>query len=74
MESAASTESILALWDRFTGSPEEEWTFWQTLAAICLSDTPISAILEESSIPRLTNPEEGGLSVIERLLVEHNCS
>jgi hypothetical protein len=74
MESMASTDTILALWDRPTGPPDEEWKYWQTFADICLSDTSISAILEESSVRQLTSCGEGGLSVIERLLVEHECS
>ncbi|KAJ7932904.1 hypothetical protein B0H13DRAFT_1953783, partial [Mycena leptocephala] len=54
--------------------PDEEWTFWKTFAATCLSNTTISAILVTSSIPKLTSCEEGRLSVVEKLLVEYQCS
>ncbi|KAJ7937932.1 hypothetical protein B0H13DRAFT_1852220 [Mycena leptocephala] len=63
MNNATSTDTISALWDRSTGPPSEEWTFWQTLAAVCLSDTTISVIVEESSIPQLTGCDEGRLSL-----------
>jgi hypothetical protein len=74
MEKATSMNLILALWCRLTGPPDEEWSFWQTLAAVCLSDATISTILEESSITHLTSSKKESLSVIERLLVEHSCS
>jgi hypothetical protein len=74
MESTTSTDTISALWDRPTGAPNEEWTFWKTFAATCLSNTTISAILVTSSIPKLTSCEEGRLSVVEKLLVEYQCS
>jgi hypothetical protein len=73
LDSITSTDTISALWDRPGDPPDEEWKFWQVLTATCLSDTTISAILEESSAPQLTGCDEGSLSVIERLLVEHDC-
>jgi hypothetical protein len=74
MDNVTSTDAISALWDRSTGSPDEEWTYWQTFAAVCLSDTTVAVILEESSIPQLTNHDEVRLGVIERLLLELTCS
>jgi hypothetical protein len=72
MENAKSIDTISAIWDRLPGAPDEEWAFWQSLAATCLSDTTISAIMEGSSIEQLTNYEEGKLSVIEVLFIEYN--
>ncbi|KAJ7915866.1 hypothetical protein B0H13DRAFT_385494 [Mycena leptocephala] len=74
LKSTTSTDTISALWDRPSGPPDEEWKFWQSLAATCLSDTAISAILKEISVPQLTSCDGGSLSVIERLLVEHDCA
>lgn len=74
MNNATSIDTISAIWDRSPGPPDEEWVFWQTMAMICLTDTQISHTLEEGSIQQLTSHKEGGLSVIERLLVEYDCS
>ncbi|KAF7355858.1 hypothetical protein MVEN_00914400 [Mycena venus] len=74
MNSALSTDTISAIWDRPPGPPDDTWAFWQSLAATCLSDTTISAIVEGSSIEQLTSYEEGGLSVTELLFIEYNCS
>jgi hypothetical protein len=74
MNNATSADNISALWERSAGSPDEEWTYWQTFAAICLSDAKIAAILEKSSIPELTSSDDVKLSVIERLLLEQICS
>ncbi|KAJ6536318.1 hypothetical protein B0H19DRAFT_1079820 [Mycena capillaripes] len=74
MGGATTMDSISALWARSVGSPVEGWTFWQTLAATSLSDPTISLMLEDTSILQLTKCEEGGLSVIERLLIERDCS
>jgi hypothetical protein len=74
MEGATATEAISLLWNRANGAPDDKWTFWQMFAATCLADTMISPTLEDSSVSALTTCEAGGLSVIERLLVEHDCS
>jgi hypothetical protein len=74
IEGATSTEAISALWNRANGAPDNKWTFWQMLAATCLTDATISTILEDGTVPLLTTCDAGGLSVIERLLVEHDCS
>jgi hypothetical protein len=74
VEGSTTTETISVLWNRVNGPPDGEWTFWQMLAATCLADTMISTILEESSVPVLTMCEAGRLSVIERLLIEYDCS
>jgi hypothetical protein len=72
MDIAKSIDTISAIWDHSPGPPDEEWAFWQSLAATCLSETTISAIMEGSSIEQLTNYEEGKLSVIEVLFIEYN--
>jgi hypothetical protein len=74
MQGATSTEDISLLWKRANGPVDDEWAFWQMLAATCLANTTISTILEDSTIPLLTYCDVGGLSVIELLLVEHDCS
>jgi hypothetical protein len=71
---ATSTEDIFLVWNRANDPPDDEWKFWQLLAATCLAETTISTILEKSSLALLTTCEAGGLSVIECLLVEYECS
>jgi hypothetical protein len=68
------TEAISAFWSRANGPSDDKWVFWQMLAATCLADTTISAILEESTVSLRTTCDAGELSVIEQLLVEHDCS
>jgi hypothetical protein len=74
LEGATSTEDISSLWNRANRPPDDEWTFWQRLAATGLADTTITRILEDSPVPLLTTCDAGELSVIERLLVEYECS
>ncbi|KAF7365769.1 CAMK/CAMK-unique protein kinase [Mycena venus] len=74
VEGAISTESISALWDRADEPMDDEWTFWQQMAATCLSETLISATLDQSSIPELVNCPVGGLGSIEWLMIQHDCS
>jgi hypothetical protein len=74
MEGETTTETISALWTHAHGAPDGNWTFWQMLAATCLTDPTISTIMEDSTVPLLTTCDGGGLSVVERLLVEHDCS
>jgi hypothetical protein len=74
MEGATSTKDISLLWKRADGPVDDEWAFWQMLAATCVADTTISTILEDSTVPLRTSCDAGGLSVIELLLVEHDCS
>jgi hypothetical protein len=57
MDNAKSIDTISAISDRSPGTPDEEWAFWQSLAATCLSDTTISAIMEGSGIEQLTSYE-----------------
>ncbi|KAF7358039.1 Metacaspase type II [Mycena venus] len=70
LQKATSKQAISALWDRSVGPPDDKWMFWQTLAATCLSDTRISAIVEESTVPQRANCATEGPGVIERLLLE----
>ncbi|KAJ7922404.1 hypothetical protein B0H13DRAFT_2410280 [Mycena leptocephala] len=65
-------DRISALWERSDNSPDEEWEFWRSFTATSLSDMNISAILEECSVLQLTQCGPS-LSVIERLLVAHDC-
>jgi hypothetical protein len=74
MEGATSTEDISSLWSGVNGPPDNDWAFWQILAATCLADTTITTILKDSTIPLLTSCDAGGLSVIERMSVEHDCT
>jgi hypothetical protein len=74
IEAATSAEDISSLWRRDSGPPDDEWTFWQMLAATCLANTTISTNMEASTITQLSSCDAGGLSVIELLLVEHDCS
>ncbi|KAJ7327431.1 hypothetical protein DFH08DRAFT_332008 [Mycena albidolilacea] len=73
LANVTSLDTISALWDRSTGPPDKEWTFWQALAATCLADTVISAMTEESPLADLVACHNEGLSIIEQLLVEHDC-
>ncbi|KAF8206019.1 P-loop containing nucleoside triphosphate hydrolase protein [Mycena galopus ATCC 62051] len=70
-----SKNDISGLWDHPDGFLDSEWLFWRSLAATCLSDTSISAILEQAPVSQLANclHDNGGLSVIERLLIAHGC-
>ncbi|KAJ7757609.1 hypothetical protein B0H16DRAFT_1689610 [Mycena metata] len=69
-----STEVISAIWEQTNTAFGRELIFWQTMAATCLSDMTISAVLEHSTISNLSKCEAGKLNVIETLLVEHGCS
>ncbi|KAJ7350948.1 hypothetical protein DFH08DRAFT_935628 [Mycena albidolilacea] len=73
LDNLTSLDTISALWDRYTSPPDKEWRFWQTLAATGLADTAILAITEQSLLPDLVVCSNEGLSVIEQLLVEHDC-
>ncbi|KAF8182857.1 hypothetical protein K438DRAFT_1724845 [Mycena galopus ATCC 62051] len=74
LENARSFDAISLLWSSSLVAPNKEWTFWQTLAAVSLTDTAISAILETSSTAEFGKCHEEGLGVIERLLIEHDCT
>ncbi|KAJ7208850.1 hypothetical protein GGX14DRAFT_110278 [Mycena pura] len=66
---------FVLLWDRPNPPAGGEWSFWRTLAAICLSDTEISKILEHSMEAEVADyGVEGWLSDIERLLIAHQRS
>ncbi|KAJ6488804.1 hypothetical protein C8R45DRAFT_247748 [Mycena sanguinolenta] len=71
---AISIDGIRAIWNPAYPPAHEGWTFWQLLAATCLIETSISAMAEQSSLSDLCNCQDRGLSVIERLLIERNCS
>ncbi|KAJ7767948.1 hypothetical protein DFH07DRAFT_808170 [Mycena maculata] len=67
-----SQEAISGLWDRPNWAPDDEWAFWRTFAATCLSDTSVSAIIEKNSVPDLTKCQDEGLCVIELLIISHD--
>ncbi|KAJ7030161.1 hypothetical protein C8F04DRAFT_739166 [Mycena alexandri] len=76
MGGATSVAGICELWDLPSGreAPTEEWSFWQGLAADCLSDTSISERIEVTPLLQLPRCQEGSFSIIEELLVVWNCS
>ncbi|KAJ6540634.1 hypothetical protein B0H19DRAFT_1269190 [Mycena capillaripes] len=61
LDGATSIDNISALWNRPAGSPDDDWMFWQSFAATCLSDTDISAMLEESTVLDLVKPRAAEL-------------
>jgi hypothetical protein len=74
MEGETTPEAIAAVWNCAANPPHNKWKFWQLFAATCLAETTNSTMLEDSTVPLLTSCDAGGLSVIERLLVEYDCS
>lgn len=76
MRGATSVASIYELWDPPPGRtpPDEEGSFWQGVAAACLSETTTSGLIEATPVAELAHCQEEALSVIERLLVEWDCS
>ncbi|KAF7348191.1 hypothetical protein MSAN_01772100 [Mycena sanguinolenta] len=74
LESAPAAEAISRLWDRPFGSPDKDWEFWQILATTCLTHD-ISVTIQKSSVSALLKcQQEEDLSLIEKLLVQHDCS
>jgi hypothetical protein len=69
-----SIDDISALWERPTGALDDEWTYWQNLAATCLADSTTSVMIEGSSVADLSNCQQERLSIVEKLLVLHGCS
>ncbi|KAJ6540682.1 hypothetical protein B0H19DRAFT_1269226 [Mycena capillaripes] len=74
LDNVTSMDDISALWHRPTGCPDDDWTFWQMLAATCLADRTTSTMIENTSVSDLSNCQQVGLSVVEQLLVQHDCS
>ncbi|KAF7356156.1 Protein kinase domain-containing protein [Mycena venus] len=74
LDNATSMDTISAAWDRPPWAPDKEWTFWQTLAATCLTNTVVSSLLEGSPVSDLTDCSKGSLTLIEQLLIERDCS
>ncbi|KAJ7787289.1 hypothetical protein B0H14DRAFT_3580682 [Mycena olivaceomarginata] len=65
-----SLDAMSELWNRPINPTNQEWMFWQKLAATCLSNTTISAILEERSVSDSTTCSEEGLSVLKDIGVD----
>jgi hypothetical protein len=76
IQSCAQTETsfedrISELWDPCDGSPDDEWNFWRSFAKLCLTDTPVSSLLEKSPIRHLKTEPSASISVIEELSRTH---
>ncbi|KAF7375790.1 hypothetical protein MSAN_00468700 [Mycena sanguinolenta] len=71
---ATSIDAICTVWNPAHPPVHEGWTFWKRLAAMGLIETSISAMVEQSSLSDLCDCQDGALSIIERLLIERNCS
>lgn len=69
---AGDTEALIsAVWARADDTHPHEWDYYCQFAAACLSENPISLILEDA-LPQFLgsiDTESGDLSVIERLLI-----
>ncbi|KAJ6480839.1 hypothetical protein C8R45DRAFT_1215775 [Mycena sanguinolenta] len=72
-EASPSLDTISQLWDHSSGGSDGDWEFWKILAATCLTESTISTIVEESSVLDLSNCQQEGLSVVEQLMVQHDC-
>jgi hypothetical protein len=72
LDGATSVDTISPLWDRPDAS--SEWDFWKAFAATCLADSNISTMVEARRTLELTTCGDGGLSVIECLLIGLGCS
>ncbi|KAF7343073.1 Mitogen-activated protein kinase [Mycena venus] len=64
-------DRISELWDRCAGLPDDEWKFWRSFAKLCLTDTPVSSLLEKFPIRCLKTEPSASISVIEELLRTH---
>ncbi|KAJ6447472.1 hypothetical protein C8R45DRAFT_1224883 [Mycena sanguinolenta] len=74
LDAATSLDTISELWDHSSGGSDEDWEFWKKLAATCLTESTISTMVEESRVSDLSNCQQEGLSVVEQLMVQHDCS
>lgn len=65
-----SKDSLEMLWERSDKHMNEEWKYWCSFAAICLSEICISGVVEKCRIEELANSqvEIDGRSVIDRLM------
>ncbi|KAJ7200059.1 kinase-like domain-containing protein [Mycena rebaudengoi] len=68
---ASFEDRISELWDPCDGSPDDEWNFWCSFAKLCLTDTPVSSLLETSPIRHLKTEPSATISLIEELLRTH---
>ncbi|KAF7339119.1 Catabolite degradation [Mycena venus] len=74
LDGETSENAISTLWDRSSECPDKDRKFWQVFAETCLTESDISTIVEGSSFSDLSNCQQEGLSVVEQLLVQHDCS
>ncbi|KAF7352508.1 Clathrin adaptor, mu subunit [Mycena venus] len=76
LQRAGNTEALItAVWVRADDTQPREWDFYCKFAATCLSEKTVSAILGNiSPSDSACISTEGGLSVIERLLIASECS
>ncbi|KAF7370235.1 hypothetical protein MSAN_00654300 [Mycena sanguinolenta] len=69
-----SLDTISQHWNRSSGCLDEDWEFWKILAATSLTEANISTIVEGTPVSNLSNCQQEGLSVVEQLMVQHDCS
>ncbi|KAF7370238.1 hypothetical protein MSAN_00654600 [Mycena sanguinolenta] len=73
LNASPSLDTVCQLWNHSSGSPDEDWEFWKILAATCLTEPDISTIVEGSPVSNLSNCQQEGLSVVEQLMIQHDC-
>ncbi|KAJ6480824.1 hypothetical protein C8R45DRAFT_1215766 [Mycena sanguinolenta] len=73
-EASPSLDTISQLWDGSSGGSDEDWEFWKILAATSLTESTVSTIVEGSPVSDLSKCQQEALSVVEQLMVQHDCS
>ncbi|KAJ6456052.1 hypothetical protein C8R45DRAFT_1111057 [Mycena sanguinolenta] len=74
LNGSPSLDTVSQLWDCSSGGSDEDWEFWKKLAATCLTESTISTVVEGSPVSDLSNCQQEALSVVEQLMVQHDCS
>ncbi|KAJ6480855.1 hypothetical protein C8R45DRAFT_1100439 [Mycena sanguinolenta] len=74
LDAAPSLDTLSELWGCSSGGSDDNWEFWKILAATSLSQSTISTVVEGSLVLDLSNCQQEGLSVVEQLMVQHDCS
>ncbi|KAJ7635371.1 hypothetical protein FB45DRAFT_865890 [Roridomyces roridus] len=71
----SSIEQISVLWERGTESTLARWSTYRDYASVCLADGDLCVLVEGRRSDELVSPEspDGGLCVIDRLLVVVEC-
>ncbi|KAJ6456057.1 hypothetical protein C8R45DRAFT_1186862 [Mycena sanguinolenta] len=73
LDAAPSLDTISELWGCSSGGSDDNWEFWKILAATCLTESTLSTMVEGSPVSDLANCQQEGLSVVEQLMVQHDC-